>query len=866
MIRFCDKEICCVTENQMDWQQMVDYFLDYGMDEKIYFLDGEGKYVGRIDYNSLFGMRLEKAINKEKVILEGNKDIWIDKDCAVLDEKIWENGRKYFAYFPESLLPVLNKEHELICFACNDEEANREIRMLDEVTACKDALDFREIFPDTECVSVNGFNELAYYFVQYLKKMDMPVNVSGEFWDLFGTWEQTQVPDYKNYTVNGEKRFGKLEEQAAFRESASAEFECIDQIYEENIVRGLIKDEGGDFQYCRDCLAGKKIVITETDEISLDAYDLLLGYGLDIYCFISKNPADFGKMLFGKEVKKRPEVMEDREDLVFVSAQGKYSAWGGVLGEADFYHYLGFKRNESYFLLQDYLEIPDNGYLNILNHILENTNKKLILTGDFWLSLKLGQALEAEHRQMQERIVYYDMFGEYQERKEGLGWIDKRKISEGDICLLMLPEYSCNYEEEYGYGYRSEMKKKYLKQAELDQLLDIADYPINNAFFRGKNLIPESEKITELKVKRIVVGAIEYKNGNFFFKGLVDNHPQILMMEYCYISENFYSLCIRLAMEKAENILSLLWKLNDMECRYGYHYEWLAEWEDDKKRQFNESMKKYLGKKEVFTSQELFVMIHIAYAEAWGKNMDNISNMVIYWEPHSVGRPQLEKYAEWLCGESILEGCVVNMTRDDFKRRGSGLSSYENIGWPCQWNQHVFTLALSCKNDEKKNYEGCMRMTIKFEDLKCNSKEVLLRICEEWGIDWSDNLLETTLHGQKEYVGNITGFDLTPVYRMHEKYFSPFDYFRITVVAAPYQKKYGYPYTSCLAFSRVQLRDMFMKEFRFEKYLDFEDDLEKKKFRQRMQKLLGRWLWQARREEIMDKTAVKEREQNDKIL
>lgn len=28
MIRFCDKEICCVAEDEMDRQQMVTYFLN----------------------------------------------------------------------------------------------------------------------------------------------------------------------------------------------------------------------------------------------------------------------------------------------------------------------------------------------------------------------------------------------------------------------------------------------------------------------------------------------------------------------------------------------------------------------------------------------------------------------------------------------------------------------------------------------------------------------------------------------------------------------------------------------------------------------------------------------------------------------
>ena len=224
MIRFCDKEVCCVTENEMDWQQMVDYFLDYGMNEKIYILNEGGGFTGRIDYNSLFGAYSETAIEKKRVTLRNGKDIWISKDCVILDDKIWENGRRYFSYFSEGLLPVLNKKRELLCFAWNDEEANREIRMLYELSSCKDTLSFTDLFPETECLSVNGLNELAYFFARYLEKIGVPVNVNREYWDIFGTWEKTEIPEYKNYSVDGERRTGMLQEQATFRESVSAGF------------------------------------------------------------------------------------------------------------------------------------------------------------------------------------------------------------------------------------------------------------------------------------------------------------------------------------------------------------------------------------------------------------------------------------------------------------------------------------------------------------------------------------------------------------------------------------------------------------------------------------------------------------------
>ena len=39
---------------------------------------------------------------------------------------------------------------------------------------------------------------------------------------------------------------------------------------------------------------------------------------------------------------------------------------------------------------------------------------------------------------------------------------------------------------------------------------------------------------------------------------------------------------------------------------------------------------------------------------------------------------------------------------------------------------------------------------------------------------------------------------------------------RISLISAPYQKKYGYPYVSCLNFTRRELQEMFLKGWRWE--------------------------------------------------
>ena len=93
MIRFCDKEICCVLENELDWQQMLDYFLDWHMDEKVYILDENGKFIGNVNYNALFGVKASNAIHMEYIDLDENKKICVVTDYVILDKTIWE---KYF--------------------------------------------------------------------------------------------------------------------------------------------------------------------------------------------------------------------------------------------------------------------------------------------------------------------------------------------------------------------------------------------------------------------------------------------------------------------------------------------------------------------------------------------------------------------------------------------------------------------------------------------------------------------------------------------------------------------------------------------------------------------------------------------------
>lgn len=750
----------------------------------------------------------------------------------------------------QKLLPVLNQSNELISFAYEDEEANREIRMLDELSNCEKARNFRDVYSGYDGVTIHGFNELAFYFAEYLQRVGITVYTDGGMWGVFHLQQkECGVLDYKNFHVYGEG-VEVQNEAPEWRESVSADFECIDKIYEDNICRGIIKDNNGSLDDLLEMLKGKKIALLGTGEGALNAYDLLVRSGIDIQFFISDSEEECTQKLFGKKILSRTTVMENFNDCIFIEPDSKNSAWG--FGETDFYHYVGYERNKRFFLLRDYTEIPKNGMMSIIKSVLGQADRKLVLLGDLWLCLKLISMSKILDNGIYQRIVYCDVLEEHSAESREVNTICNAEINKNDICFLIIPEYYGVLEQREGHwvGCREKIKELYL-----NKLIDytksteekIIDYTLDYLLFEKR----QCKISTEFKVRQIVIGSINTRSGNVFFRGLLDNHPDILVMPgYSYLNNNLITICERLAMKKGQEILELFWELLDEKALHTFQQQ--ARWGDSKPR-FNQSMARMMTNKEKFTPQELFIMIHIAQAEAFGREVKDISKIVIYWEPHFVPRDKCEDYVLWF-GKEGITGCIINVVRNAYIRAGSILRNYEGRNRISYFGRDLVLSVLSVPEYwEKKEYPNWKRIVKRFEDIKCNPHKELQHICDELGIAWSDTLLETTALGKTEFYGGFTGLDLTPVYRIYEEYFSAFDRFRISMIVGTWQKQYGYPSVSSINFTRQELREMFRKEFRFEDRFAFKNSKEKQKFRKWVQLMASRYLWESRRKEVLEK-------------
>lgn len=574
------------------------------------------------------------------------------------------------------------------------------------------------------------------------------------------------------------------------KKSVSPEFECIDRIYEANVLEGRIQDTIGTFGELIGQLKEKQeILIIGDDRTAQDTYDLLMEQGIDIAGFVVREKRS-GKLL-GKPVISVIAAMQCFQDPVFLNCKDTR----GALGEewTEYFDYRGYERNKQYFLVRDYTDIPNSNLIHVLH------GKNVLLAGDKRLCQLLSDYLEQVEGG--EITVKYIALSE------------KAVIGNADIPALVIPDYH-NRLKEFGTARKDCLAK---------QLSDMGfsyytEYFINSASFAlvDNYLYRELEKYTPslLMPKGILLGRIPARSGNYFFRGIMDGHPEILCIPNSDFNNNLFYYCVRLADLDADEVLTQFWEMYNKEAGS-------KEQEFPYYDKFEASAERLLCLKERFTSQELFVLFHIAYAEMLsGKIMKDVSGLIIYWEPHQVSRNCFPFFALWLEDKDV-NGQTIGLRRNNIVRTGS-CCARAATGWGAS---HAFIEMFqdeSAWDGVKVQYRYWTEYKVRFEDIKIKPKEKLTEICDRLGIAWSDNMLKTTSAGKPLIYRGSMDFDLQAVFNQYADYLSEFDRFRISITSSPYQKRYGYSYESCLKFSRRELQEMFLKPFLFEEKKIFE--------------------------------------------
>ena len=749
----------------------------------------------------------------------------------VFNDQIWQEGRTYFRQnlchdtTTMPVIPVLSASGGTVCYGWQDHEANRELRMLKELEKSQGARQFNDLFPDITEVIICGCNELAYRFAKYLERLKIPVSVCGRYWDYFG-YKVNEDPDFDaidKLIIQAERVLDNAKNlfQRVIR-SASAEFECIDRIYEANVLAGNIRDTEGDFNKLLEKLKDREVVILGIDEKAQDMYDLLLAHGIDIRCFaVERTQGDGLDLLLGKRVETIASIMHDGRDVSFVGVQSRNSAWGNQWVEL--FDYYGYERNEKFFFARDYTDIP----ISILVHVLKG--KAVVLTGDERLCRILTDYL-TDIEQGDIRLRYIKVLQE--------GVVNSTEI----VCAVNL-----------WYGPGASEKRIQFLGAYLEKTVYTNYFSSPGVFVsidQYRKGLAEKYTIKQLIPKGIVLNITFYNSGNVFFRGVMDGHPNILSIQFNAFVYNLFVYCIRLSTERAQNILSVFQTLLKTEMSTVEFNNAFPHWS-----RFQRSLENWLSIRERFTSQELFVIFHIAYEEMMrGEKITDISRNVIYFDPHGFPVMLRSFLAKWLESDAVNEQ-IITIHRDDvtnicsFYTRSAVSDEKMKLARDIVWwmvNDKM------CLGMDRVDFQCCKRFEVRFEDLKLHPREQLAKICERIEIPWSDTLMHTTYWGRTSDMGTIRDFDLKPVFNRHVDHWSEFDRFRLYLLCSPYQKRYGYPYEDCSKFSRTQLWELFLKTFCFQDHLQFETVKDKTAYYFGVYELIRWRLYDNRRHLVMD--------------
>ena len=97
-----------------------------------------------------------------------------------------------------------------------------------------------------------------------------------------------------------------------------------------------------------------------------------MAHGIDICGFAMQNKRD--EMRLGRKIMSIEEAMGNLEHPVFLNHTGVHGALGDE--RTEYFDYRGYKRNEQYFVVRDYADIPTSNLIHVLY------GKRVRLTGD----------------------------------------------------------------------------------------------------------------------------------------------------------------------------------------------------------------------------------------------------------------------------------------------------------------------------------------------------------------------------------------------------------------------------------------------------------------------------------------------------
>ena len=277
------------------------------------------------------------------------------------------------------------------------------------------------------------------------------------------------------------------------------------------------------------------------------------------------------------------------------------------------------------------------------------------------------------------------------------------------------------------------------------------------------NLIEQSEHGMELKdfCEELRVAAIQFngRSGSVLLSNLFDGSDQILScppdsLTGGMVLYNLRHIAVNYPLKEWPN------KITTFQPKLIRHDEEINKEVGVPLDVFKETLLEMLHKTLTGTDMDLhslvgllFKLIHISYAIAKGEDLSN--KKLVIWQQHmpldEIRAKDTVKFLKKLTIITCVRHPIITLDSHfwhTISEQGHELST-DQIGMLA--NSYSLSLA-QC------NFENRIKhIAVKFEDMHCNTIEVMKSLCNELCIDYSENMLETTLDKKQYYFKGARG-------------------------------------------------------------------------------------------------------------
>lgn len=303
MIRFCDKEVLVVAEEelaQISRRNLLRFFWENGTMQVIVVMAGKNTVMGTITYPYVL-----KYQEKDKYIL--NK-------IFVIHENFWEEAKEFFEKEPQALVPVC-VGGRIVGFAYEDTRNYKsyEYALKTMETRIRDWVFIQETYPQVKQVCIMDCNEYAYRIYQLCRKRELPVCVIGEKWEWFGISSYEgflEYPEYEKFYIYAEGT-ANVREEKEYQGYAyvGRAFHFLREIETKNVMKAKrelsdeLKRKGTTI--CEVVIPSDEKVLEKTKtEYESDRYNAFLDKYIEDYDDLSVHMREIIEKIHGKELCK----------------------------------------------------------------------------------------------------------------------------------------------------------------------------------------------------------------------------------------------------------------------------------------------------------------------------------------------------------------------------------------------------------------------------------------------------------------------------------------------------------------------------------------------------------------------------------